>query len=414
MRRPDALLVGIACILLAPGIVLTAADLFPLPPQIDFAAYYLAARALRAGMDPYDPQTLAALASSAGITAYTPYIYPPLLAVIVMPLAGLPYPAAAALWLALSAAALVCALSMLRSMVEIPDRVFTAVAAAAFVFPAAHHTLELGQVNHFLLLLIAGAALAPRARTAGALLGVAAAIKVFPAAIGGAFLVKKNYPVLTAAVAAGLVVTAASVASPTSHRAFREWIDHVLPQIDEQRLITPNNQSASAVLTRALTAHRFEGIGLGPGASWVELSPVMNAPRLVPILSAGVGASVALVTVLALIRSRRADDVPDKAAQIGVILAALFIAMPVVWDHYYVLLLVPLAALYAKADTASLRLAGIGVVLLVTHRYWRLTIHLGSPVLLSAGLAGTAAIWAALVRHLNALSRHGLKPAVKA
>jgi hypothetical protein len=75
--------------------------------------------------------------------------------------------------------------------------------------------------------------------------------------------------------------------------------------------------------------------------------------------------------------------------------------MPVVWDHYYVLLLVPLAALYARADTPSLRLAGTGIVLLLTHRYWRLTIHLGSPVVLSAGLAGTAAIWAALVRHLN-------------
>src|SRR5919108_4061569 len=101
MQRSDALLIGIACLLLAPGIVLTAADLFPLPPQIDFSAYYLAARALRAGMDPYDPQVLAQLASSAGVSAYTPYIYPPLLAVIVMPLAALPYQSAAAIWLTL-------------------------------------------------------------------------------------------------------------------------------------------------------------------------------------------------------------------------------------------------------------------------------------------------------------------------
>jgi hypothetical protein len=414
MQRSDALLISVAWVLLAPGIILTAADLFPLPPQVDFAAYYLAAGALRAGWDPYDPQVLAQLASTAGVPEYTPYIYPPLLAVIVMPLAALPYHIAAAIWLALSAAALVCALTILRSIVDIPDRVFPAVVAAAFVFPAAHHTFELGQINHFLLLVIAGAAITSQAHVAGALIGIAAAMKVFPAAIGGAFLVTKNYRGLSAAIISGLVVTAASIASPASHRALAEWIHHVLPEIDEQRLITPNNQSAPAVLARLFTHHRFEGAAIGGDTAWVALAPVIDAPHIVPIVSAATVLVIGLVTLLALIRSRNAEGAAARVAQTGAIVAALLIAMPVVWDHYYVLLLVPLAALYSSAAAPLLRLAGIGVILLLAHRYWRLTIHLGSPLLLSAGLAGTLAIWAALLRHLKTLSRHGLRSAEKA
>ena len=403
MRRSDALLIAAACVLLAPGVVLTAADLFPLPPQIDFAAYYLAAHALRGGMDPYDPGVLAGLASSTGVAEYTPYIYPPLLAVIVIPLTVLPYHVAAAVWLALSASALVRALVVLRSLVETHDRAFPFIVAAAFVFPAVHHTLELGQVNHFLLLLIAGAALTSRAHLAGALLGVAAAIKVFPAAIGGAFLVAKNYRALAAGTVAGLVITAASVASPASHRALREWLHHVLPQIDEQRLITPNNQSISAVFARLLSPHRFEGFTIGPDARWVELAPVVHAPRLAPIAAAAAAVLIVIVTTYALMRSRSADGAPARAARSGLIIAALLMAMPVVWDHYYVLLLVPLAVLYARASRARLRLAAAGVLLLLAHRYWRLTIYLGSPILLSAGLAGTFLIWTALVRHLSAI-----------
>lgn len=402
MRRSDALLSAAACVLLAPGIVLAAADLFPLPPQIDFAAYYLAARALRGGMDPYDPSVLAELASSTGIADYTPYLYPPLLAVIITPLTALPYHIAAAVWLALSTAALVGALALLKSLVETRDRAFPFIVAAVFVFPPVNHTLELGQINHFLLLLIAGAVMAPRTPVAGALIGIAAAIKVFPAAIGGLFVATRNFRAIAALILAGTAVTGASIAAPTSHRALREWI-HVLPQINEQRLITPNNQSVSAVFARLLSPHRFEGFTSGPDARWIELEPVVQAPRLAPIAAVVAASLIIVVTALAIIRSRTAKGAPARAAHTGVIIAALLMVMPVVWDHYYVLLLVPLAALYGRASRAHLHVAAVGVLLLLAHRYWRLTIYLGSPILLSAGLAGTFLIWTALVRHLRAI-----------
>ncbi len=68
----------------------------------DFNVYYFAAREVLAGRDPYQ--------NSLG--AWTPYLYPPLLAELLIPLALLPLPVAAYLWFILSAASVVLALRL--------------------------------------------------------------------------------------------------------------------------------------------------------------------------------------------------------------------------------------------------------------------------------------------------------------
>lgn len=108
----------------APGVYLTLADLIPAPHQEDFGAYYLAARALSNGESPFDAQVAARLAAGEGITHHSPYIYPPLLALVLRPLAVLPYAVAAAVWFVLSAGALLAALWLLRPVVQLPWRVY--------------------------------------------------------------------------------------------------------------------------------------------------------------------------------------------------------------------------------------------------------------------------------------------------
>ena len=62
----------------------------------DFNVYYFAAREVRDGRTPYDDS----------LGDWTPYLYPPLLAELLVPMTLLPLPVAAYLWFLLNAASL--------------------------------------------------------------------------------------------------------------------------------------------------------------------------------------------------------------------------------------------------------------------------------------------------------------------
>src|SRR5689334_8102450 len=68
----------------------------------DFNVFYFAASELLAGHDPYQ----------AVLHAWTPYLYPPLLAELMIPLALLPLPVAAYVWFLISLSASVVAARM--------------------------------------------------------------------------------------------------------------------------------------------------------------------------------------------------------------------------------------------------------------------------------------------------------------
>ena len=66
--------------------------------QWDFETYYYAAAAYRLGLDPYDVQSLVAVAGQA---IDLPFLYPPLTLLFFIPFTYLPIAAAGALWLGL-------------------------------------------------------------------------------------------------------------------------------------------------------------------------------------------------------------------------------------------------------------------------------------------------------------------------
>lgn len=159
----------------------------------DFGVYYRAAQALLERNDPY---------SEAG------FIYPPLLLFLVLPLALFPLDTAREAWFVLSQAWMLGAFWLCYRFL---GGGWTALVAAGGVWCLAgtvQENLVLGQVNPLLLLLIVAAAtlLARRPRLAGALLGTAAALKVWPAALLLALAVRRRWGALGAGVAAGLVL----------------------------------------------------------------------------------------------------------------------------------------------------------------------------------------------------------------
>jgi hypothetical protein len=158
------------------------------------------------------------------------------------------------------------------------------------------------------------------------------------------------------------------------------------PQLAADRRLAPNNQSVFAVLARWFEAHWF-------------VTPIVNVPAVGLSLSYAVVAVVAGITIRALWCIRAVEDPLVDIARISLVLTATLIVSPIVWDHYYVLLLLPGAVLYRNADDdADRRLLLTAVVLLLSHRYWPLMFSFKSPLFMSSGLAGVALLWIALLK----------------
>lgn len=198
---------------LLPGLGIAALDLIPIPAQLDFATYYLAAQALSAGQSPYVPASLDVLANRQGGIPHVAYLYPPAFAVLLVPLALLPFPAANALWFGLNLACYLAGVALLLRLLALPIAWRRALLGLSLLVPALHHTLELGQVTSLLLALAAGAlVILQRNRrgaeiVGGALIGAAAAIKLFPLLWALPLLVRRSWFAL-AGLATALLTSA--------------------------------------------------------------------------------------------------------------------------------------------------------------------------------------------------------------
>jgi hypothetical protein len=381
----NRILGALILLLFLPGVYLTLADLTPAPHQEDFGAYYVAARALANGESPFDAQVATRLARLAGVEHHSPYIYPPLLALLLRPLAVLPFSAAAAVWFALSAGALLASLWLLRPHVQLPWRVYGWVCAAVFFLPPVHHTLQHGQITHFLLLMIVGGAAGGAG--AAAWVGIAAALKVFPVTLASVYALSGRRVALVMMAGSGAIMTlAGALAEPA---ATVDFMRRVGPELAAERRLAPNNQSVEAVMARWFEAHWF-------------VTPIVDAPVVGRLAAYLATLAIVGLTLWALLSIRRAHGEMVQLRRFSLVLAATLIVSPIVWDHYYVLLLLPVAVLYRGSEDRTVRALLLSAgVLLLAHRYWPLTFAMKSPLFMSQGLAGVVLLWIALLKLLS-------------
>jgi hypothetical protein len=221
----------LAALLAVVALLFRALQFIALTRQIqwgyDFSAYWMAASRLLAGASPY---TADQLAGPYAPQAQFLYLYPPPLAAAVTPLALLfpsDYRAAAWIWTAMGAAILALGVLALWRSERLVDRYPILqgrgrwlLVAAAFAFPPVVGELVLGNVHLLLLGLFTLAWLGIRrgdARgewLAGAAVGVAVIIKVFPALLIVWFLLTRRYRAALGSVVGALVV--ALVALPVT------------------------------------------------------------------------------------------------------------------------------------------------------------------------------------------------------
>ncbi|HEX4227016.1 MAG TPA: glycosyltransferase 87 family protein [Pseudonocardiaceae bacterium] len=308
--------------------------------RLDLDVYRIGSRLWLTGRDIYGP-------IRAADGEMLPFLYPPLSAVIFAPLAIAPFWVAGVAVTVLSAAALVVVVAVVVRSLHgraLGNRQWLLVAAlvpAMFLFEPVRSTFLFGQVNLVLLALVTADCLTPNPRwPRGVLLGVAAAIKLTPAAFVLFFLLRRDW---RSTARAGLSFVACSAIGFLFdwHDSVNYWT-RIAYQTNRIGLSSPINQSLTSALLR---------LGL-PRSAWLVL--VLFGTAVVGMWRAlGSGNRVLALSINGVLE---------------------LLASPISWTHHWVWV-VPLVPglLVAGPRTRrwiALPLAGLATVLFVLAPPW--------------------------------------------
>jgi alpha-1,2-mannosyltransferase len=289
------------------GVVFLAAiRLYPSGP-VDLRVYLAGAKALLAGTD-------VTAAHPPGSTLL--FTYPPFAALLFVPLLAVPPATASLLLTAASLGALVVATRVSLRAIRpqwTPAAVWAATAAVgalALALDPVWGTLELGQVNLLLLGLILTDALAPEdARYRGALIGLAAGIKLTPAIFVPYLLITRQFRAARNAVAVALATVAVGLlAAPAS--TVRFWTGLVFDPNHVGGIPYAGNQSLYAVATR---------LGRGQEA----LRPLWMLAALT-------------VFAVGLTCAYRLHQRGNRLGAVSVVGLTSLLVSPVSWNHHWV------------------------------------------------------------------------------
>ncbi|MGE0711848.1 MAG: glycosyltransferase 87 family protein [Planctomycetota bacterium] len=367
MSRPRLALGALALLLLLLG----ADTVYRAGPseRTDLPVYLAGARRVLAGEDPL------LVESGRG----WPYVYPPTLAVLLIPLTALPLRVAAGLWFLLSAAA--AGLGWWAWLAARRPEGSPAPPAARDLWPwllvalPCTSALLRGQTGPLLLGLLLGAAaclLRKRDALAGALVALAAAIKLTPALVIVGLAAARRWRALAGA-AAGLALwlalvplpflgargTAAALEHFTRHMVLRPVRNPGEPDLTSRNVHVGNNQSLSSLAIRHLEGR----------ARTLTLSLLLLG---------------AVGVALGLSLGGAGEVAPSEGAWALLVAAPLLVA-PIAWHHHHVLLLPALAFLCARPERSA-RAALVGFALLSL-------LHFAVPPLRPLGLLGLGTLW---------------------
>lgn len=402
---------ALAIIILTLGAIGLFGALRRLPATVpnDFHMYYVEGWVVNHAMPLYEEDYMAVAAGKVGVASIG-YGYPPFFAALMRPVAVLPLAVASNLWLITNLACLFLSVWLLTRFFRAPHKLFFLLCAVALLLPGVYDTLLLGQINLVLtLLFVCVMTLGARAKNsraqiaAGILLGAAIAIKVYPLALLVVFVLYRRH--------LALAVTALTIAATFGigilygggwNATFRYWT--VIVPSQSVLFMNPADQAAQAVFAR-LFQITYLSVALSPGEIlYATLSPWWNDPALGRIVLYGFSGLVIVVTAFALWKIKRAlPDTAGMTLSCGLILTALLLVQPHVWDHYLAHLIIPLALLilYARAwiqKAAMLALIESALLLLVLQHYWGWLLRVvQSPLLMLFGFAGTFVLWVALI-----------------
>lgn len=277
--------------------------------------------------------------------------HPPTSILLFLPVARLDYRPALLIWNVASLIMLAGSIWMIRRELGFSFSAWSIVPALSLLLlcrPLVQQLIH-GQLNLAMLLLVTGAWAADRRGRpgwAGALVGTAAAVKVFPGFLFLYFAVRRQW---RAVIAGGLTVfllsgTTVAVLGPAS---FRTYVQDVLPQVERFRS-SWFNASLVGFWTRLFDPATLEE----------HVDPLW---RSAATARAGIILSwVAIVAAVSWVVRQAASRLQLDHA-FGAAVAGMLLLSPVTWDHGFLLLLIPVAVLWRdppRSEAAKLLLVG--------------------------------------------------------
>lgn len=311
----------------------------------DFGAYYFAAEDLRAGKSPYE-QALAWRAAGhvtgspdAPPVAGIAYVYPPALALALVPLTALSLPLATAVWLAVLVGCVIgtawCLATLVASRRAGDFWLLVALLTLGIaLFKPVRGALTFSkQVDPLIMVLLAGTVLAFARRRdgwAGILLGLAIAIKPFVVVLALVPLWKGAYRLV---IVAGLVSAVLVLGPLLALGLLDDFVAAASHWGGPIMAASPVGQSAYSLLLRTLTVQPYT-------------VPLVEAPWLVVPLLALVGVGLVGLLLGTVSRSRAQPPVV-QLGELGLAVAAMLIFGPLTEEHHLAYLALGLTATLA-------------------------------------------------------------------
>jgi hypothetical protein len=354
--------------------------------------------------------------------------WPPLFAVVCVPLALLGRASvylARAVWFALNLGCIVAMLGLAVQLVyrrplvlERASPMGVALVSAAVLGPLVLSArfflgnLDRLQINMVILTAcLAGALLLARGRSVagGALIGVAAAVKVLPIFFVPYFAWKRWWTTCAAAIVAGGLASLAPILVFGPKR-FVAYVTHWITLSTGSWPVRKGNQSVYAMIDRLYTHGAIV---------WSPSQKRLTAAND-PVVAALVYGSFALVALVFAFVSRRGGRQPASAAvtvEVAIVLCLAVLYSPLAWKHYFVFLLLGQFVLWRAAfgdgyglPPASRRrsawLLGISYVLTTLTVRGVVGKHLSQTLeTMSAVTLGALVVLAALLALRGALAR---------
>ena len=292
----------------------------------DFNVYYFASQEVIEGRDPYK--------NSLG--EWTPYLYLPLLAELIIPLALMPLPAAGYFWFLVGAVSLILAAWMSATLAlkhttsnSGSQRLLVAALATAAVIRFALDNFDYGQVNTLVAALsVAHVFLYEKKRklSSAIALAIAASIKLTPLILLVYYLAKRRPKFVAICIALFISITALSFAPFRSHApaAFQTFVHRTLNNEQGFDLAYSGNQSLRGALARL---RGDEG----------ESARVPGDPITLAI-------SLAMLAGSALTAMRR----PASSGSSASLFCCIPLLSPLAWKGHFVVLIFPIALVISE------------------------------------------------------------------
>jgi hypothetical protein len=262
--------------------------------------------------------------------------HPPTSILVALPFAALDYADAFQVWNLMCLALLAGSLWLIIRVGEIP---FTPWAlfplfillTSTFCNPFQQH-INQGQINLVLLPLVVGTWAADRSGKpvwAGLFLGLATALKLFPGLLFVYYLLRRQWKVVFCGGLSFLAVTGVT-AAVLGVEAYQDYATRVVPEVSQFRDWWAN-LSLPGFWSKLFDGHSGHVFPLYP------IPAVALAGTLLSCLA------VLALWAWAVLRARTPNE---NDLTFGLTLTAMLLVSPITWDHYFVLLVLPIALLF--------------------------------------------------------------------